>query len=156
ADAPFLFSRGVDGLGLNIALAYQLPYDLSVRTASTLRYAFYYFENNKCWDCVKRTFYIDQSFSLAKSKLFDTRWYFAAGASLISINKELRYESGGNTKILPLHFTSLDVSVGRPVWYLGIEGRFSYVDHGFPGRVRTNAEIVGIRVYYSLMRKENE
>jgi hypothetical protein len=75
---------------------------------------------------------------------------------MFSIGKELNYYANNQDKTLPLHFNSIDLLVGYPIWKLSAELKFSYVDHGFPGRARRSAQIIGGRTYYPFKFKEKK
>lgn len=154
-NAPYLFTRGVDGWGMNLATGYTISkkYSITIRETSTFRYAFYYFDPDKCARCVVRTLYWDQSLLLTKSA-FMRRSYFGVGFTMFSIGKELEYNDNGVERVLPLHFNSLDLLVAHQIWKLHLEAKFSYVNHGFPGRVRRSAEIIGARLYYQFKFKK--
>lgn len=154
--APYHYSPGVNGTGLNSSLSYQLSetVGLNLEWLTTLRYDFYYFDCGG--NCHARTFYVDQALLLTKS--LSNKYYFGIGYAMYNIGKNLDYIGGnGKEETLQLQFNSIDLVVGIQIWKLHFEPKLSIVQDNFPGAIKENATLFGTRVYYRFhFRKKEE
>jgi hypothetical protein len=145
ATAPFSYRKGVNGSGVTLAYGYDIfpKAGIKVHGSTTTRYDFYKYEDP---DKYIKTFYLDQSFFLTKS-IF-SKYHVGTGFTLFNIGRELQFMEGENSKVLELHFNSVDVLMGAPIWKIYLEAKVSIVQSNFPGHLKDNATILGGRLYY--------
>ena len=153
ADAPYLFSKGVDGMGLNLTVGYIVSQKMGlvIRAGTTIRYDFFKrnYDNDCKEGCEEYTFYVDQTFAVTKSIFKDA--YIGGSFTMYNLGEELTYYSVDNHKTLELQFYSVDFFVGVRVWdKLYLEPKVSYVPDDFPGRVKRTATLLGLRIYYRI------
>jgi hypothetical protein len=151
ADAPYIFSKGVDGMGLNLTVGYVVSQKIgfALRAGTTIRYDFFKqtYDNGCTSGCDEYTFYVDQTFAVTKSIFKDA--YVGGSFTMYNLGKELTYNAIDQSKTLQLHFNSIDAFGGFRVWdRIFVEPKFSYVPDSFPGRVKRTATLLGVRLYY--------
>jgi hypothetical protein len=146
-DVAYDYRAGVNGTGINFSVGYDLLKEekLSLRIASTVRYD-HFFLYNKTW-------YFDGAATITKS--VGRKSFVGVGTTLYNIGKELKYRVNNEEKTLPLEFHSLDLFFGVPVWVLFVEPKISLVQEDFPGPIKDNAMLLGVRVFYRFPREEN-
>jgi len=146
ATAPYSYKSGIIGTGVTVGFSYALLPKLGIRLTetTTIRYDFYEYEEP---DDYIKTFYFDQSLLLTKS-IF-SRIYLGLGYTWFNLGKELRYTNDNKELTLQLHFNSIDVLLGFPVWKIYFEPKISIVSEDFPGSVKDNATLIGTRIYYT-------
>jgi hypothetical protein len=148
-DAPYSYKKGVNGTGLNTSIGYRLSKKLGIdiQTGATIRYDFYYWEYPNGTDGKpKNTFYIDINGLISKS--ISKRFYGGIGFTMYNLGKELNYSNNSGNKTLELEFNSIDFLIGAKVKKIFLEPKLSVVQSNFPGTIKTNATLIGIRIYY--------
>lgn len=148
APYPYTYLKGVNGYGINLDLSYNVvpKIDLKIHLFGTIRYDHFKFEKNQN----VQTIYVDQGIFISKS-IF-TKFYVGAGYTIYNIGKELNYRNGNKDWTLPLEFNSMDFLIGFPVWKINIEPKISVVSENFPGTIKDNATLLGLRIYYRFLK----
>ena len=74
--------------------------------------------------------------------------YAGIGFTQYNIGKDLTYSVDSKTKTLQLEFNSIDFLIGIKVKKIFIEPKLSIVQKDFPGTIKDNATLLGIRICY--------
>ena len=131
----------------NRVLPDNLQEEINVQAGATIRYDFYYWEfpNGQDGDPVN-TFYFDVNGFISKS--IYKSLYAGIGFTQYNIGKDLTYSVDSKTKTLQLEFNSIDFLIGIKVKKIFIEPKLSIVQKDFPGTIKDNATLLGIRICY--------
>jgi hypothetical protein len=145
ATAPYTYVSGVNGTGINISpgCIVSSQHNIAVQAPLNVRYDFYKSNNDGSYD---NTIYVDQGFLI--TKMVKSRYYVGAGFTFFNIGKELHFKEGAYDKVLDLEFNSIDLSAGISLWKILIEPKVSIVQKKFPGTIKDNATLLGVRVFY--------
>jgi hypothetical protein len=142
-NAPFDYRAGVNGTGLQVTPGIELIKSVRLHAGTTLRYDVYRINSDNSRE---HTFYVDESLFITKT--FGDIVYIGGGYTFYNLGKALPYNNNGVDESLRLQFNSIDIVSGIYLKYVGIEPRVSIVRKDFPGNIKEQATLLGVRVYH--------